>query len=300
MKKNNYNNIYIVLLLTLLVLYLLNSSFVVSNVLKYTDLFIKKLFPASFIFFTLSSLCLDYKLPEKISSLFNINGYVFYVIIMSMISGFPSGSKYIRDLYDRKLISNKLANYLITFTHFPNPIFILGPVSSLFMNNSYSIYILVSLIVSNLIIGLFLRPKNINIITTYSKSPNRNCFSTYLTKAIYSSIEVIILIYGSSIFFYLIGALVCKYISFNTYFFILINGFFDLTKGIFLTSILPTDLYRAIFILLFISFGGISVNIQIKSIISDTQIKYSNFLLGRIFQFIISLILFFLWCFWSN
>ena len=46
-----------------------------------------------------------------------------------MLTGFPSGSKYITDFYNKKYIDRNTANYLLTFTHFSNPLFILGTVS---------------------------------------------------------------------------------------------------------------------------------------------------------------------------
>ena len=252
----------------------------------------EKLFPASFIFFIISSLLIDYNFIEKISKLLHINGSIFYVVVMSMLSGFPSGSKYITDLLERELISTKIANYLIIFTHFPNPIFILGSVSSIFKDKMIPIFILISLIISNLLIGLFLYPKDKEKFKiTKSESPN---FSINLKKAIYSSIKTMILIYGTSIFFYLIITILNNYLNLSLYNYIFVNGLFDLTKGVFLTSLIKNDVLRAIYIIIFISFGGISINMQVKSIIADTNVKYKNFILGRFFQIILSMSIFLL------
>lgn len=292
MKKKYQTNIIIIFLIILLCLYLLNSPLVIKSILDYTKLFLEKLFPASFIFFIISSLLIDYNFIEIISNYLHINGAIFYVVMMSLISGFPSGSKYIKDLLKRKIISEKLANYLIIFTHFPNPIFILGSVSILFKNEKYALYILISLIISNIIIGIILRPKEKEIII-YQKNSKTN-FSFYLSKAIKDSIKTLILIYGTSVFFYLIIAIINHYIKLPLYSYILANGLFDLTKGIFLTSLIKNDFIKALFIILFTSFGGISINMQVKSIISDTNIKYYNFLIGRLFQFILSVLIFLL------
>ena len=297
MRKKRLNYIYILLLFTLLCLYLINSSLIINSIISYTELFFTKLFPASFIFFIISSLLLDYNLPYYINNLFHINGSIFYVLILSLISGFPSGSKYIVDLYKKRLISVELSNYLLMFTHFPNPIFVLGSVSVLFNNKLYSIYILIVLILSNFIIGFIFRPKTKEKINYKYNNPT---FSNSLSKAIHSSFKVILLIYGTSIFFYLIITIITKYISFSTYNFIFLNGIFDLTKGIFLTSLIKLDIIKAVFIIFFISFGGISVNMQVKSIISDTSISYKYFIIGRILQFIISIVLLFIIIYWSN
>ena len=298
MKKNYKNNFIIILLITLLILYVINSNLIILSIIEYTKLFIKKLFPASFIFFIISSLLIDYSFIEKISKLLHINGANFYVIIMSMISGFPSGSKYIKDLYKRNIISLKTANYLIGFTHFPNPIFVLGSTPILFHNKNYSLYILISIIISNLIIGLITHPKEKNYIIYQNKEIKS--FSTNLSNAIINSFKVMLLIYGTSIFFYLIITIINNYLKFNLYPYIILNGLFDLTKGIFLTSLINNDMIKAILVILFISLGGISINMQVKSIISDTSISYKKFLISRIYQFIISLCIFLMIINWTN
>lgn len=292
MKKNYKSNYILVFLLSLLILYLLNSPLITKSILDYTKLFVEKLFPSSFLFFTLSSLLIDFHFIEKIESLLKINGSIFYVITMSLISGFPSGSKYVKDLLDKNLISLKTANYLITFTHFPNPIFILGSVSTLFQNQNYAKYILLSLIVSNLLLGLLLKPKEKELFRIQSKTTTN--FSSSLSSAITSSLKIIFLIYGTSIFFFLIATIINHYLPLPLYEYILINGIFDLTKGVFLTNLLTNPIIKALFIIFFISFGGISIHMQIKSIIADTNIKYKNFMLGRLFQWIVSSLLFLL------
>ena len=294
--KKNY--LYVIFIFTLLIIYLFNSTIVINGVLQYTELFFKKLFPACFIFFVIGSLLLEYNFPYIITKILHINGASFYVILLSMISGFPSGSKYISDLYKKDIISLKLANYLIMFTHFPNPIFVLGSISLLFKDNLYAIYILISLILSNLIIGIIFRPKNKEFIKCNIN--NNYNFSDCLNKNIINSIKTIILIYGVSVFFYLVSNIISKYFSSNIYNYILVNGVFDLTNGVFLTSLIRIDFIKALFILFFISFGGISINMQVKSIISDTNISYYKFLVGRLLQFIFSIIIFLIIIYWSS
>ena len=62
-----------------------------------------------------------------------------------MLTGFPSGPKYVKDLLDKKLISKDYANYLIMFTHFPNPLFILGSVSTIKGINTLKLLIIIIL-----------------------------------------------------------------------------------------------------------------------------------------------------------
>lgn len=287
MKKKYKNYIIIITILILMITSLVNSKYLIYQVLEYTNLFITKLFPATFIFFILSSLLINYGFIELISKILHINGASFYVILMSMISGFPSGSKYIKELLDNNEIDISTANYLISFTHFPNPLFVLGTVNIIIKSTHLSYLILISIILSNLIIGIILKKKSKSKIPPTVKT-EYNSFSNYLTKAINSSIKTIILIYGTSLFFFLISAYIIKYLNAPPIINVLINGFFDLTKGVASVATINNNILKCILIITFISFGGISINMQVKSIIENTNISYKNFLIGRIYQVIIS------------
>lgn len=292
MKKNRTSNIILIILVCLTLLYLTNSILITNQILIYTKLFIKKLFPACFIFLTLSTLLIEYNAVEILTKILHKNGANLYVTLMSLISGFPSGSIYTTELLNKQMITEKTANYLIKFTHFPNPIFILGPVSLLFSNKSYAYKILISIILANIIIAIITNPKEKTPLQ--KKQKETPIFSKVLTKATLSTLKTIILIYGTSIFLYLIITIINHYYKLPLINYILLNGIFDLTNGVFLTSLISSSLIRAIIIIFFFSFGSISVHMQTKSIIADTKIKYKNFLIGRIFQIIIATFIF-LW-----
>ena len=295
MKKNYISNLILFLLINLLFLYLLNSNLVITNVLNYTKIFIETLFPANFLFFTMSSLLIDYKLIEKIENKLKINSSIFYVLVISLISGFPSGAKNIKELLEKKLISEKTANYLITFTHFPNPIFILGTSKTIFTSSKYPILILISIIISNLIIGLITYKKESNIY----KNNNLTfppIFAKALANSITNSIKTIILIYGSSLFFVIAFKIITKYLNLSLYKYIFLNGIFDLTEGVYNTVLIQNNIIRSLYIIFFTTIGSLSIHTQVKSIIANTQISYKKFLLGRIFSTILALSLFFILC----
>lgn len=284
MKKTYKTILLLVSIITLLITYFFNSKYLIKCILEYNELFYAKLFPVSFIFFIFSTLLIEYKILDIIP--ININS--IYIYLLSFISGFPSGSKYTKELLDNKTINIEEATNLLLFSHFPNPLFILGSINSI-LNNNLCFKLLISIMLSNFIILLFTKK--------YKKKQKTiiypNSFSKVLKDSIYKSFKTIILIYGTSIFFYLISSIISKYISFNPYLYILISGIFDLTKGIFSTTIINDINMRSILILIFISFGSISIHMQVKSILEDTLL-YKYFLKGRIISTIISLIIFLL------
>lgn len=291
MKKTYQRLIIITFLLVLLTLYTINSSLIIKSILDYTKLFITKLFPTNFIFFVLSTILIDQGLIELINTKLKLDGSIFYVTIMSILSGIPSGSKYTKDLLDKGVIEEKTANYLLTFTHFPNPMFVLSTVTTL-INSKTALKILITLILSNLIIAFIFKPKKKEVYKVNSSSIND--FSSSLAKAIIDAIKVIIIIYGTSVFFYLITVIINKYLTLTVFSHVILNGIFDLTKGLFSTILISNELLRSLLIIIFFAFGSLSIHIQIKSIISNTSLKYKNFVLGRILQIMISVPLFLL------
>ena len=285
MKKTYKTILILVSIILLIIIYLINSTYIIKCFLDYNKLFYTKLFPVSFIFFILSTLLIEYKLLDIIP--ININN--IYIYLLSLISGFPSGAKYTKELLDNNYISKEEASSLILFSHFPNPLFIIGSINTI-LNKNICLKLLISILLSNFIILIFTKKynkKHTNIIN------NNNSFSMILKNAIYKSTKTIILIYGTSIFFYLISSIITKYISFNPYLYILVSGIFDLTKGVFSTTIINNIFIKSILILIFISFGSISIHMQVKSILEDTLL-YKSFIKGRIIGTIISIIIFIL------
>ena len=291
MKKTYQRLTIIIFLLVLLTLYTVNSSLIIKSILDYTKLFITKLFPTNFIFFVLSTILIDQGLIELINNKLKLDGSIFYVTIMSILSGIPSGSKYTKDLLEKGIIEEKTANYLLSFTHFPNPMFVLSTVTTL-INSKTALKILITLILSNLIIAFIFKPKKKEVYKVNSSLTND--FSSSLAKAILDAIKVIIIIYGTSVFFYLITVIINKYLTLTVFSHVILNGVFDLTKGLFSTILISNELLRSLLIIIFFAFGSLSIHIQIKSIISNTSLKYKNFVLGRILQIMISIPLFLL------
>jgi len=78
-----------------------------------------------------------------------------------MLSGFPSNARNTKTLYDKKMITKEEASHILMFTHFSNPLFILSTLAIFFLHNKkLGIIILLSHYLSNIIIGIILRPKN--------------------------------------------------------------------------------------------------------------------------------------------
>ncbi len=289
----------IIFLFIVLFYAMLNSNLVIEDVLESLNLFIGKLFPAMFFFYTLSDLLINYGFVTILESifdqlflrLFHISGMSSFIVIMSMLSGFPSGAKYITTFLEKKLITRDLAHYLLTFTHFSNPLFIMGTISFLF-SKRVAVIVLICHYLSNFILAFLIRPKKVILEEKSTLTRvKRDSFSTTLANSFITSSKILLLILGNTIFFYTISDILTHSID-NHLIQTLIYGIFDLTKGIVsLNELNITLFFKLLLIISFLSFGGISVHFQVKEVIAKEKLNYRYFLLGRISSLAISTIL---------
>ena len=261
----------IFILLFILIFLFIFSNYIITNIYQYTNLFIKNLFFYTFIIYIISSLLIDNDLLEILNP-------ITYIILMSMISGFPSSSKYTKELLDKGYINEDCANYLITFCHYPNPLFITGSVSTIIgMRNS--IYILLSIYISSFITSRLFR-RRFNIQSNNIYKDNNISFMNSLNTSIVNSFKTISLIYGTSIISLIVVLIIIRIIKPTGIIYSLLFGLFDLTKGIFSLTLLQNKRIRVYLILMFITFGSINIHLQVKSICSN-KIDYKYFLYGR-------------------
>lgn len=300
------NKIILLLLIFLTLNVLINSNIVLNTVNDTIIIFKKSIFPSLFPFFILSELLINYDFVKYISNLFKplmnklfkINSKCAFVLVMSMISGFPSNAKYTKDLYLNGEITELEASKILMFTHFSNPLFIMGAIAITFLNNKRAaIIILIIHYLSNFIVGILLRNiiktpiNNINI----KKELSHESFSKVLSKAILNSINTLFLILGTIIFFLILTNIINNLFNLNDYVKALLSGILEMTGGISNISKLTLSLkYKSILIGMILSFGGISVHMQVNSIISDTPIKYQPFLISRLLHSSITGILIYL------
>ena len=290
MKKIYKNIIIIVTLLIILFKCLITIDNIVTNIIHYTILFFKRIFPVSFLFITISNLLIEYNFIQIIQKVFKIKSPYICIFILSLISGFPSGAIYTKEMLNNRLISVNDANKIIMFCHFPNPLFVINSIGIILNSKFSAIIILLSIIISNFLILLIINKNN---KTSLLKFNNCDDFSKILSDKLLISFKSILIIYGISIFFYLISIIINYYVN-NTFLYVFISGIFDLTNGVYSTTLLSNNYLSSILIIFFISFGSLSIHFQTKSILSNTNVLYNKYLLGRIIGFLFSIIIYFL------
>lgn len=266
-------------------------------------IFREKLFPSIFPFFVLSFLFINMGYPLILNKYFkNITRKIFhlsenttFILLMSIISGFPSGAKYIVKDYSNNYITKEEGNQLLLFTHFANPLFVLGTCGILLNSKRLAYKILICQLLANIILGILVRPKNIT--TTKKKEV---VFSTpslisILPDAINEAMEVLIFMLGSITIFQFFTNCFLLFTNESVLFKTIFTGIMDLTSGINLVPTLSISIeLKALLMLIFITFGSLSVHLQVINAIKNTNLSYTNFFIGRILESIIAIIIFLL------
>ncbi|MEG0825980.1 MAG: nucleoside recognition domain-containing protein [Bacilli bacterium] len=302
MKKKLSNMIIIFILLYIGFEILVESKSIMESINFSIMIWKNNVFPSLFPFFVLSEILINYGFIEMLSKLlkpfmrlFKVNSNCAFIFVMGLVTGFPSSAKYTKELFNKGLIDEKDATKILTFTHFSNPLFILGTISLIFLNNKeVGILILFIHYFTNILIGLLFRnyypSKNNNII--FSNYINNKSFGKIITSSIINSINTLLLILGTITVFLVLTTIIDNNINLNNFNQSILNGFIEMTQGLKYVSLLDIPLkLKTILSTMIISFGGMSVHLQIISIISDTKIKYLPFLTARIIHALISGIL---------
>ncbi len=297
MKKAKKNFIILCGILFLLLLVLKNSIRVKQNMITSVELWLTQVFPSLFPMFIISDLLIQYNLPHYLANLFgplftkifrtSPNG--IFIFIMSMLSGTPSSAFLLKNFVEKKLVNETEASFLLTFTFFSNPLFLINMLSILFPNQYSIVWKIIFIHYGvNIIIGILLRPKEKQVYQKVEMKKMNLDFGSVLSKSLKKAMDTLLIILGTISFYYMIANL---FTIENPFFQNIFCGLLELTQGLNQLKIHHFPLiWKEILAISFISFGGFSIHTQIKSIINDTNISYYPFLKGRILHVFFSIL----------
>ena len=291
----------VILTFIILIVILLNKTIVSETIINSFYIWFNTLVPSMLPMFIISDILINYNftkyIPNKIinfiSKIFNISNNATLIVLLSLVSGFPLNAMNIITSYNNNLISKEEAEHLLLFNHFPNPLFVLNTVGVLYLNNNkYGIIILISTYLSSIILGILVRNKNTltnnNFITKRSKSQT---FTEIFSSSIKKSINSLLMISVTVCLFLILSTLIINIFHLNSYLSLGIKGILEMTMGLeHLSKMNISNIFKVILSSSIISFGGLSIHMQVISIL-DEKIRYRNYFIGRIYQLLISLII---------
>ncbi len=300
MKK--YLNYFIITILFFFIFEILtNSTSIISTISFSMEIWKNNIFPTLFPFFILSDLLINYGFIEIVSKyfsplmkLFKIKSECAFIFVLSIFSGFPSNSKYTKELYDKGLINEYEATKVLLFTHFSNPLFILGTLT-LFLNKRLALIILICHYLGNIIVGIIFRNYHPSINSNKINNKvelNNKSFIEILTNSIVKTIDTLLLLLGIITTFLIITTIIDSNLNLPNIIQYILNGIIEMTQGLKYVSMLNINInLKAVISTFFLSFGGICIHVQVKSILKGTNIKYLPYLFARIIHGVVSSLL---------
>ncbi len=260
-------------------------------------------------------------LGKLMHPLFNVPGESTIALIIGAISGYPVGAKVVCQLLNQKVINKDEAERLVAFCNNSGPLFIIGTIGIVLYNNKYIGFLLLfTHILAAISVGIIYKFWSPN---TYNKKISKlknNCnqnnyikeqasnsvitfrnFGEILGNSIKSSIQSILQIGGFIVIFSVILSLIksTNFFNFlssfdtvfsmpNHFFESIFSGILELTNGVKLLSTLNLKTLNILFTAFLIGFGGISVLLQVFSIIAKEHLSIRPYLIGKILQGIIA------------
>lgn len=285
--KKIFNFILIILFLILEIYLLSNSKIIINDFNKSLNICIYTLMPTMFASILFSQILIGLNFEKYIpkfiinifSKIFNISDKEVVIFILSLISGYPNNSKMLKN--------NLNLNNIILYTNFVNPIFLICTVGSIYLKNlKLTLIILISHYISNIIIGILIRNKNI-YLNESNINTNENSFFNIYFSSLNNTVRALVNIFSNILFFSILISLLNNILPFNEIINSFIIGLFEFSNGIFLISNTSSSIFiKGLLITCIITFSSFSIHMQILSI--NEKIKYINYLFYRIINVLIS------------
>lgn len=281
-----------------------------SNILAVQSsisLFVSAIFPSLFPFLIVTELLshttiislISAKFSKIMPTLFSSPAIGAYPFVMGIISGYPVGAKIVANLRESNKITKIDGDYLLTFTNNAGPLFIIGSVGcGIYLNSSigFLLYFIhfVSCIITGFIFGHFVKRNFRDNSITYSSDLNFSSFGEIVSVSIKKAFSTLSIVCGFVVIFSLIISMIqtSGILSFihNSWIFYTLLGILEITSGIQLIStISQSSLFLNLVITAFLlGIGGISVLLQVWSVISSTDLSIKTYIFGKIFNGVVS------------
>lgn len=240
------------------------------------------------------------------------------VLSWEFFVGYPIGAKIACDFRKNNICSKEECERLLSFTNNSGPLFIIGTVGILmFRNTTIGILLFITHILACISVGIIFRfwkrdnkPEYIkfsNMHYSTKKVVNFSNLGEIISNSLSSSISTILLIGGFIVLFSVIISIlkssgiiliIVKVLSpiFNiinidsSFISPLITGFLEITNGINTISCIACKKisFNIILTAFLLGFGGISVLLQVWSIVVKTDLSIKPYIYGKLLQGILA------------
>lgn len=253
---------------------------------------------------------------------FRLPGKAAFVVAMGYTSGFPMGAVLTARLRQAGEITRVEGERLLAFTNNPSPGFMFGAVASGMLGKpTLGIILASSIYLANLFVGFLFRfyrvspsPRHPTRLPSFKRAwqemkdaqtKDNRALGQILSDAIKQSITTVLMVAGFMAFFSVILRLlniwqVTAFLATLIHMVIKVmplpilqaffNGLFEMTLGCQWTIQAVSELNHQVALLtLLMGWGGLSVFAQVAGFISETDLRFSPFVVARTLQGIIAL-----------
>lgn len=287
MNKKHLNLVLIFLSIVVITILIIKYQNVPLSIIDTLKIFLNRVFPFLFIMMIFNKLLIAWNLPYYLSKICP-NLYV-YIFIFSALGGAPINAIIIKELLENQAMNLKEANLALSFSTLNNPLFLYAYMNLIFKDIKIIFLLFLIIYLSNIIILIYCSFKQpIKNKTIFLKKKFN--ISESLVNAISESITNLIKIFATIAFFKLISDILLP----NNVFSVLPKGLLEITQGLnALTNINMSPKVKELLFLVILSFSGLSIHIQISSVLKNYQINYKNFYISRLILIIFSITIIF-------
>lgn len=255
------------------------------------DICLKTVIPSLFPFFVISSVLSNSMQPgsgrwlRPLGQLCGIPKGSETILLLGLCGGYPVGAKSLYDVYAANIIKKNDAERMLCFCNIAGPSFIFGIAASMFALKSVPWFLWFIQIASMILTASILPNKSANqcqMPKTEKKKPMEQALKSMAT------------VCGWIIFMRVLISLINSILDgrLPQILFLMITGILELSNGCITLADYSDPILRYILMGQFLSFGGICIILQIKTLIGDLNIKY--YIAGKILQTAFSSALIFL------
>ncbi len=274
--------------------FIMHGDIVLDSVRRSLLLCANGLIPSLFCFMVLTAFLSATEIGDLLSKLFYPVTFLLHLpkeagiaVFMSLLGGYPIGTKIVHDLYKQKKITAPICQQLLLYCCCPAPSFVIITVGCTFLHNQVlGLLLYLSQVCSALVLGWItgiyyaLRCPAERQRCKLPVSKHHDSYGAALVNSVAFSSTALVPMCGSVVFFGAISAILHEFPVLSQYSSIL-SAFLEITTGcVELSS--SSSPFALSYLSFFLAFGGLSVLFQRMQLLEDIPYSVRIMFLGRV------------------
>ena len=256
----------------------------------------RSVIPALFPFFLCSNLYISLGLSELLQKylgramrvLFGVSGSGAGAVITGFISGYPVGAKTVSQLVQNGQCSQSEGEKLLAFCNNSGPLFLLGTVGSVMLQNTFAGMVLyLSHMLGAITVGMLLRGVKSTPFPPSTRTYN-DPFGQMLSRAVSDSVSSILNVCGYVVIFGLLMSELSRFDvidlftpMFGKFTTPILYGLLEPVGGCFAACEQLGGNTLLLFLSAIVGFSGISVHLQVMGLVKEASLSVRYYFIGK-------------------